>query len=90
MKKQVSIETRVEQIIDELDRHFARNMGQKSLYLNDSVATIQKRGSEFVVYYFDDKTNLLELDIKEATRFKKFANKDSLVSFLNENLYSWR
>jgi hypothetical protein len=83
-------ETKVEKIISELDRHFARNMGQKSFYLNDSVATIQKRGVEYIVYYFDDKTNLLGLDIKLATRFKKFSNKDSLVSFLNENLYSWK
>lgn len=89
MKKRMTTQERVELIIEELDRHFARNMGQKSLYLNDSVATIQKRGSEYLVYYFEDKTNLLGLDIKLATKFKKFADKDSLVSFLNENLYSW-
>lgn len=80
---------RVSEIVSELDRHFARNMGQKSLYLNDSVAIVQKRGTEYVVYYFDDKTNLLGLDIKLATRFKKFADKDTLVSFLSDNLYSW-
>ncbi len=82
-------QSRVNQIVAELEVHFARNMGQKSLYLNDSVATIQKRGLEYIVYYFDDKTNLLGLDIKLSTRFKKFANHDALVAFLNENLYSW-
>lgn len=80
---------RANQIVEELESHFARNMGQKSLYLNDGVATIQKRGVEYVIYYFDNKTNLLNLDIKTATRFIKFANHESLISFLNENLYSW-
>lgn len=82
-------ELRVNEIVAELEGHFARNMGQKSLYLNDGVATIQKRGVEYLVYYFDGKTNLLNLDIKTATRFKKFADRDALVNFLNENLYSW-
>ena len=82
-------ESRVNQIVSELEGYFARNMGQKSLYLKDSVATIQKRGLEYLVYYFDDKPNLLNLDIKTATRFKKFADRDALVSFLNENLESW-
>lgn len=89
MRNSMSTQERVELIIEELDKHFARNMGQKSLYLNDSVATIQKRGTEYILYYFEDKNNLLGLDIKLATKFKKFADKDALVSFLNDNLYSW-
>ena len=82
-------ELRVNEIVAELEAHFARNMGQKSVYLNDSVATIQKRGAEYLIYYFDDKTNLLNLDMKMATRFKKFASHDDLVNFLSQNLYSW-
>lgn len=78
----------IEKIMETLDHHFARNMGQKSLYLKDTVATIQKRGTEYVMYMFDNKNSTLELDIKEATRFKKFT-RDELIEFLKENYVGW-
>ncbi|MBC7472756.1 MAG: hypothetical protein H7263_00570 [Candidatus Sericytochromatia bacterium] len=77
-----------DEIMSVLDNYFARNMGQKSLYLKDTVATIQKRGTDYVMYFFDQKPSLEGLDIKEATRFKKFT-REEITGFLQNNLLSW-
>lgn len=83
----MSNEQEIQKIIDDLENYFSRNMGQKSLYLKHSVATIQRRGTEFIVYLFANKNALECLDIKLATSFEKFADKEALDAYLRENLY---
>jgi hypothetical protein len=80
---------RVNTIIASLDRHFTTNMGQKSVYLKNTIAVLQRRDdNNYLVYFFDNKDSILELDIKESTGFRKFT-RDNLISFLNEELVEW-
>lgn len=71
----------IEQIISELEYHNSRNMGQVTLSVNDVPVKIQKRSSNnYVLYFFENKKTMDQLDIKLATNFKKFT-KDQLISF---------
>lgn len=71
----------IEQIISELEYHNSRNMGQVTLSVNDVPVKIQKRSTNnYVLYFFENKKTMDQLDIKLATDFKKFT-KDQLISF---------
>lgn len=71
----------IEQIISELEYHNSRNMGQVTLTVNDVPLKIQKRSSNnYVLYFFENKKGMEELDIKLSTNFKKLT-KDGLISF---------
>lgn len=73
---------KIEQIINELEYHNSRNMGQLTLTVNDVPLKIQKRSTNnYVLYFFKNKKGMEELDIKLATNFEKL-NKDGLISFL--------
>lgn len=73
-------------LLDSMEKYIPRNMGQKRVYLKDSVGIIQKRGTEFLLYTFNNKNTLDGLDVKNATSFKKFANHDELAEYLKSNL----
>lgn len=71
----------IEQIVSELEYHKSRNMGQVTLMVNDVPVKIQKRSTNnYVMYFFENKKTMEQLDIKLATSFKKMT-KDQLVSF---------
>lgn len=71
----------IEQVISELEYHTSRNMGQVTLTVNDVPVKIQKRSANnYVLYFFENKKGMEQLDIKSATNFKKL-NKDGLISF---------
>jgi hypothetical protein len=79
-------DTKVNAIISELERNSASNTGQKSVYLNDSVAIIQRRvANNYIIYFFDDKDSLLELDIRDSSHSQNFT-REELFSFLNKEL----
>jgi hypothetical protein len=80
---------RVHLIIEALDNHFTSNMGQKSVYLKNTIAVIQRREpNNYMVYFFDNKDSLLNIEIREATRFQKFT-REELINFLDEELVEW-
>ncbi|MFN8674659.1 MAG: hypothetical protein U0457_21575 [Candidatus Sericytochromatia bacterium] len=76
---------KIEELINELEYHSSRNMGQVALFINKVPVKIQRRGVEnYVMYFFENNKELLNLDIKLATKFKK-VNKEELVSYLSGN-----
>jgi hypothetical protein len=88
-EKFMSSEERINKIIADLDRHVARNMGQKAIYLKTTVGIIQRRGdNNYMLYFFDHKDSLTGLDIRESNRFQNFT-REELINFLNEELVDW-
>lgn len=72
----------IEKVVEELESHTSRNMGQFTFSINNIPVIIQKRSSEnYIMYFFENKKDMFGLDIKLATKFKKF-KKDELIAFL--------
>lgn len=73
-------------LLESMEKYIPRNMGQKRVYLKDAVGIIQKRGTEFVMYTFNNRNTVQSIDIKDATGFQKFSNHEELAEFLKANL----
>ncbi|MFN4150535.1 MAG: hypothetical protein ACK4IX_06305 [Candidatus Sericytochromatia bacterium] len=83
---QINNEQKTTLLLDSMEKYTFRNMGQKKVYLKDSVGIIQRRGTEFLLYTFNNKNSLDGLDVKDATSFKKFSNHEELAEYLKANL----